>query len=246
MTHEEARARIAKQFDDGMLGPLEMQALRAHLRGCDACKAVYDEHAQIERALDGGANQAARFIARGRPRVESPPRGARRFVWAAAATVAAAAALVFFVMRPDIEPMIARGGPGEVTPQIQLFKQAGDEAPVRSTGSIAATDGLLFAYTNPKRSAARFLAIAGRDASGQIRWFHPQWLNASERPKTIEIDAGVADKELPNIVRHPYPPGPLEICGVFSAKPRSVPDLDAEMSRGWPPKGHCVTVTVTP
>lgn len=246
MTHDVARALIEKQFDEGVIAPLSMQALRAHLRGCEACKAVYDAHAQVEQALDGGANQAARFVARGRPRVESVRRPERRFVWVAAATVAAAAALVFFIMRPDIEPLIARGGPGDVEPTIQIFRQATTEKPQRARAAIRAGDGLLFAYTNPKRSAARYLAIVGRDASGQIRWYHPQWLDATTQPKTIAIKPGVADAELPDAVRHPLPTGPIEICGVFAAKPRPVPQMDAELTLRWPPEGHCATLQVTP
>lgn len=245
MTHDEARARIARQFDEGLLAPLEAQALRAHLRQCAACRAIYDAHAQVERALDGGANQAARLVLRGAPPVTPARPGLRRFVWAAAATVAAAAGLLFWIMRPDIEPLIARGDPTPVPSAVHVFVLKGDRpVKIAADAGIPRDAALLFAYTNPTASPARHLAIVGRDAAGALRWYHPQWLSAADAPKSVAIRAGVADQPLPDAVRHPYPPGPLEICGIFSAEPRAIPALDADLSRAWPPSGPCVRLEV--
>lgn len=92
----------------GELPPDELAALRAHLRGCAACRARYDQLARTADALDGGAASAARERAAlmrtleggAAPRAVAPKRA-----WVRAAFVLApAAVLAVWWARPLAPP----------------------------------------------------------------------------------------------------------------------------------------------
>lgn len=249
MTHDQVRALIDRQFADGPLPPLEDQALRAHVRGCAACRAYYDRVAELEARLGGDAAIVERLRARGLPAGGLPAEPARpRRRWIPAVALAASVAIGVGIWWGRTAPAEwgVKGGGARGAARIVVFHQAADGAVKRADGSIRAADGLLVSYTNPQGGAG-YLGVVGRAEDGQLFWIQPPWTDARARPSSVAIARGVADRELPQVVHHALPTGPLEICGIFTAEARAVPEWDAALSRQWPPAGaDCHRVEVAP
>lgn len=240
MTHDACRALLARHFTEGDLAGLEQQALRSHLRGCAECRADFDARVDAEAAL-GPHAQATRMAAEAahwRP----PARPAlRRWMGVAGAVVAAAGVAVVVVRdHRDVgadEALRARGTEGAAPPTafVTLHRQdAEGTGPL--TDAMRATDAVLVAYTNGRDSTAAYLAVAGRDARGAVHWFYPAWREAAESPRSVPIDRGVADRELPDAVSVSPAPGRMEVCALFTDRPLDVKSVDAELTRGreWP------------
>src|SRR5262245_46316132 len=104
----------------GELDPARDERLRAHLRGCEACRAHYDRLARAAAVLSGGASASARERARLFAALDAPvsaaaapaapaPVGRRRTWLTVGLVLAPVAALVLWFARPD------RGGDDGVT-----------------------------------------------------------------------------------------------------------------------------------
>ncbi len=242
----EARARVDRQVAEGPLPPLEAQVLRAHLRGCDACRRYYDRAVDLEALLEGRdvpEAQVERLVALGPP----PPARRRLPVVPIGLAVAAAAAVTFVALRDEPPEFQARGGGGGVAASFAVFALRDGEP--RRTETVRRGEGLLFAYTNPTGSAHRFVIIAGRDAAGRAHWFHPAFASPDDDPRSVPVEAGVADRELPEAVYVDAAPGPMQVCAVFTASPLRVRDADLALERdgSWPPGARvCKMLTVSP
>lgn len=241
MNHEQARALIARRFQAD-LPPLEEQALRAHLRGCPDCKAFYDRHAAAEIELEGGAGQVDRLRQAG-PRV---PVRSRRRVWIGAAIAAAAALLVVFFIPRNVDQYVARGGDAGHGAWMRVYVKAGEQ--MGPAEVVEPGQGLLFSYSLERGAPHRFVAIAGRDAKGTVHWFHPAYEQPEDTPRSVPVEPGVADRELPDAVFVEAAPGPMEICAMFTADALDVKAVDGwlMLESGWWPNAttSCTTVTV--
>ena len=256
MKHENAIALIETQFEQGALPEIQAQALRAHLRGCGSCRATYDQAVELERALEGGAvlsrAQLARQMAR-LPEALAKQRGLPRLKnWGfRIAGLAAAAMVALFVFRAaeDDDGFQGRGGgcQSEGTAWVRVFRKSGDDVSALAH-QMDPKDGLLFAYTNQQHSGIRYVAVVGRDARGRVHWYHPAYQTPTDRPSSLSIEPGVADRELPEIVFADHSAGMLEICALFTAEPLQIHELDVKLEAGepWPEeaKRHCVQVEV--
>lgn len=250
MNHERARALLARRFDDGALAPLEEQALRAHLRGCPPCRALFDQYADAEAGLEGTPGRPSEAqLARMRDSVPPPARARRGALIVAAATVAAAALGGFLLLRSSGPDFTARGnGPGADVGLRVFTERSGKTAPAEA--GVRVGDGLLFAYSMEKGAPHRYLAVVARDAKGAVHWFHPGYETPEDTPQSVSVQAGVADQPLPDSVYVDMAPGPMEICGLFTRDPLDVRSLDAWLTanRGaWPQHAQaCVKVEVQP
>jgi hypothetical protein len=244
MTHDDCRALLGRHFTEGDLSGLQQQAMRSHLRGCVDCRKAFDAHALAEAAL--GPNAAGERMAREHEHWRPAPAPASGRSWTRVLAFGGAgllaAGLAFTLGRtagaPALEDEVqARGGAsGPVaTAWIALHRQRGDDTePLGRT--MSSSDALLVAYTNGGGSAATYLAVAARDATGHVHWLYPAWENAQTAPVSVPIAQGVADEELPDAVVPNPPVGPLEICALFTRTPLNVPEVDAALEKGgeWP------------
>ncbi len=253
MDHERADALMREQFSTGPLAPHQHQALRIHLRQCDACRARYDQLARIETSLEGGDPAPAavvdRMLAAGPPPpAEAETEAPRRRFLVLAPLLAAAAAMLLFFVPPTHDEIGIRGGPGEgKVAWVEVFVARGD-AVTRLPDAIDGGDELLFAYTNLKQSPYRALAIAGLDAAGHAHWYHPAYTSVAEAPVSLAVTPGRADVELATRVRARHAPGPLRICAMFTTRPQQIKQVDAalEGEGRWPADAHldCYDVEV--
>lgn len=239
MTHEGARGLIERRFTAPGL-PVEDEArLRTHLRDCAPCRRIYDQAAVIEQALAGDVlppAAEARLLAR-------VPGGRPRRWWPALALAAAAAVVaVGLALRPDgvpldLAPAELQARSGEVKGRkawISLYvRRAGQVSPAPAV--LHPSDGLQVAWTAMRDAEVGFLAVAGRDAAGQVQWYFPAWLRPEDAPVSLPITPGGAAVELPEVVFIEPAAGLLEVCALFSQKPLVIKDIDPAIAAGrWP------------
>jgi len=243
------RELLRRQFVDGRLDPEADRELQALLRASAELRAEYARWVELERTIEGrdvSQAQIERLLARGAPAPQSddsssaPPAPSRlRGAGVAAVLFVAAAAAVLLTVSPPSPGPTARSGGGASgrLAWITVFQAGAEDAPLRRVDEAARADApFAFAYSNLADSPYRYLAIAGRDAAGGVRWFHPAYTDASQRPQSVTIEAGVADVELKELVGFDLPPGRLEVCALFSTTPLDVHSLDARLESGapWP------------
>ncbi|HET7538671.1 MAG TPA: hypothetical protein VFK05_02330 [Polyangiaceae bacterium] len=120
---------------------------------------------------------------------------------------------------------------------VKIYRSRGGAEPELIKGRLSPGDGLLFAYTNLGRQPFDYLMLFAVGASGQIHWFYPAYEQLGDNPKSIEIEHGMAEVMLSQVVRHRYAPGPLVIYALFSRKPLRVLEVEEwlEQQRGQPP-----------
>lgn len=84
-------------------------------------------------------------------------------------------------------------------------------------------DGLLFSFDNLGPTPFDYLMIFAVDSAGEVYWFYPAYEQAGADPASIAIRArGQRGVELPDLIRHAFPAGPLAIYGVFTRAPLQV------------------------
>lgn len=250
MTHEAARALVERHFSGESLSSLEVQAMFSHVRGCAACRAAYDALADGERAALGPGAVAERMAALApdwRPATSVSPdapriRERRGLAVAFGAFAVAAGAVLWFGLarRPEaVDPVtdvrIRGGAPASAAAWISLYRDvAGRGEPLGDT--LKAGDALLVAYSATRDNDRAFLAVAAKDAEGRIHWLQPAYTEAGQRPQSLAIEAGVADRTLPEAAVVRPARGPLEVCALFTARPLDIAAVDSALEQGaaWP------------
>ena len=248
----QARALLRRQFlGEEPLTPEEAEALRDYVAQSPELRARYDRLVQLERAIEGSnvpRAQLDRMLDAGPP----PVAPSRLQTLAPAIGVLAAAAAIALVVLPQDDGFNARGGGSkDRAAWVSVFVAASEKAPIRPLGeTMKKGDALLFSYTNTQASPYRFLAVVGLDAEGRAHWFHPAYENEADRPKSVPIDAAVADVELGARVFVQPAPGRMRLCGVFSTVAVDVVAADRalETKKTWPKDSRldCHDVEVVP
>ena len=79
-------------------------------------------------------------------------------------------------------------------------------------------------YRRGADSRLDYLMVLAVAADRQIRWFYPAHADAAADPRSLWIGAAAHATEtieLPDLIEHELPPGPLALYGLFTAPPRS-------------------------
>jgi hypothetical protein len=111
--------------------------------------------------------------------------------------------------------------------------------PERLGDALAASDGLLFSYSNLGSEPLSNLMIFAIDTSGEVHWFHPAYQREGTNPTSISIEKGAAQVPLAELIEDQFPPGPLTIHALFSNRPLRVLEVE-----GWlklEPKSNLVS-----
>lgn len=92
-------------------------------------------------------------------------------------------------------------------------------------------DGLLFSFDNLGPTPFAYLMIFAVDSAGAVYWFYPAYEQAGTDPASIAIRGrGQRAVELPDLIRHAVPAGPLAIYGVFTHAPLQVSRVEAAIA----------------
>lgn len=92
-------------------------------------------------------------------------------------------------------------------------------------------DGLLFSFDNLGATPFGYLMIFAVDGAGEVYWFYPAYEQAGADPASISIRGqGPRAVELPDLIRHSFPAGPLAIYGVFTHAPLRVSRIEESIA----------------
>lgn len=166
-------------------------------------------------------------------RVPYESRAPRRRAWSMAALgIAACAALALWIAVPRPVPEFrARAATAhprrEQWAGIQVYQVGARNDPQRLGDRLAASDGLLFSYTNLGAHPFGYLMIFSLDARGSVRWYHPAYEREGTNPAAIPIERGAAQAPLAEVIHQDLAPGPLRIGALFSEKPLHVLEVEA-------------------
>jgi len=233
----------------------EDRRLFAHLPRCPTCRTRYRTHSLLE-GLEPDAplrvqHRLAPAVFGPRPKWRAPPRDLLFF---GGLGLAAATALVL-IARPAAPPFGGddaasgfqprgqeRAGEGTagtpfgaeaLVPSLEVFRVPPAGAPVRAGAVVHSQDGLAFSYRNPPQGGGwSFLLVFARAPSGRVFWYWPAWLDSTQRPSAVAIQTTGVPVELGESVRHPLPPGPVELFGLFAHQPYTVQDIEAALAEG--------------
>jgi hypothetical protein len=229
--------------------PADERALRPHLGDCEPCRARYRRQLLLAR-LDPEAPSPEERIASGlalgpgsagehESTPLSPPGRLFRLVLPAATVVAAAAAVLMLVGRPDPgDGFAARGGARDASawessaasPPLRVYRVVEGAPPVPVTGSVGRDDELAFAYENTV--GKKYVMIFGVDENGRAYWFHPAWIRADEEPRAIEARKGGGLVTLPDAISHAIAGTQLDVHALFVDEPLTVKQAEARLAAG--------------
>jgi hypothetical protein len=236
-THCAQRRLIDRHFA-ARITPREESALRAHLPGCDPCRARYERH-MLHAELVGGRPHMAERLAVGLgvgptpvARASHDLRSQGRWVLAAATAAACVALAVHGQIghAPDSE-FSARGPASNVTGgALEIYRVAEDGSTEPSEGWVSARGELAFAYRNPTGFAR--LLVFGVGDGGDIYWFHPAWTDESQDPVAVPIDVGEGPFELPEAIHHEVRGSRLRVVALFTNDALSVRAVEEGWRRG--------------
>jgi hypothetical protein len=71
------------------------------------------------------------------------------------------------------------------------------------------------------------LAVDGR---GGVHWYYPAYERLGEDPAAVPIRARALGVELGEEIRHPLPPGRLQVIALFLPAPRRVLDVERDVA----------------
>ncbi len=239
-------ARTLAAYLEGELSQSEAQAVEAAARGSAAVQRDLEGMQEIRAALGSVDEEALRgdlvpelraAIAREHPRTERPlRRGPLRLalsLLAGGCLVLIAAVLITHRLREG--EVRSKGGAIEEDAWVGLhvLRVRGAGQPLRVEGQLAASDALVFAYSNAGPRPYSHLAIFAVGDGGEVFWYYPPHERAGGDPSSQPIEAG-ADVELREAVRHALRPGPLALYAIFTRAPlrvRQVEDAVAALVR---------------
>lgn len=233
-----ATEQLVDRYFAGRLPPDRVDAMRAHLRDCDRCRAHYDRLAQADqKALGWSAARALSdrrlldaIVGGGTVRAGVAP--ARRwwlaFVLAPTAAVAAAFAFAIFLQAPAEDRLAARGA-GTIQAQVGIGVAGVDPVrhlvyDARRPEGVALDHRLRFSYSNA--GAAHFLFLFGVDDALQPFWYFP--LPEEKTGLAIERGAQASQLTLPyetELARRHHV-GRLRVVALFTVEPIALTTVD--------------------
>ncbi len=224
------RWRVRRHFAGSISASAERK-LRAHLSGCDDCRAYYQDFLLLAE-LDPQALPAVERLGRGLGLVE---RGKLQAALPAlgALGLACAALLAFSALRArpdaaDSQEFAARGSVAEAPSSFVRVYRAGATRAELVGGQIARDDELAFAYEN--RAGFEYLLVFGVDERGQVFWYYPAWTDASATPTALPIRKSRELLELPDAVRQKLVGKRLRLLSIFTHEPLSVRAVEERLT----------------
>ena len=215
------------------------ETVRAHLRGCDECRARYDQLKLTARALgDDGANEEQERLMKSLPlprRGEGRGEGKRALYAAAAAIIIAVAVTLLLVNRPSDE-VTMRGAtePQELTYSLRVY---GKDAPGEKVRLIADFPGSKEASVGMRAELQYVVKPGTKTVLVETRGMGGQLVTARSEPGAEELAA--VGKAFPVGA---FGPGNIEVC-VAEVTPQQQ-TIDEAVKAGATKR--CSTLLVSP
>jgi hypothetical protein len=222
--------------------------LRAHLRSCEACRALYDRRVTLHRALLGlpadepSAHERRRLMAASMP---TEPVRERALGWLRPLAVALSVALVAVVgllvrppgTAPTEEEYIGARGTNRTQPEQPLVgigvsgvTESGREYEVLAEGEIHLDDYMRFFYTNESDELTHLFVMGLQ--GGEPLWYYP----LPEELRSISIASGdeARSVQLPDETRlgARHHAGRLRVVALFTPSALRLSDVALALERG--------------
>lgn len=214
---------------EGQLTTEQAAALEAELESPEG-KARLEEHRKFLEVLRAPAPEGEDIdlVPSVRKKLERQALGSGRVWWGALAAVAAV--VVGVAVYPGREEFRSKSGGVEHRDRwtgIQTFELGQKGQAIPSDGSVDAKSPLMFRYTNASAQPYSHLMIFGVDATGEVRWYYPAYVDPNTNPAALSIN----DKArlLSDEISHPLPPGQMVVHGLFLRNAVSVKDVEARV-----------------
>jgi len=232
--HRRQRRLVDGHFR-GQVSPTDEREMRQHLVICDGCRDYYRRHLRLAAVDPERALPMRDRLARGlglRPVLVAPRRPG--WLGVLGAVTACALVLLAFAIRgrdtarpPRFQP---RGAAGSAPAgQLLVYEIARGQPARQAITDVSASSALAFAYANIAHR--RRLMVFAVDQRRQVYWYHPAWNDAAQDPIALEIAGDDAIHELPQAIIHQVGGRSLQIFGVFLDDPRSVRQIETQVSR---------------
>jgi hypothetical protein len=260
--------RVDRAFSAGRKpGGRAAMAMRAHLASCQSCRARYRRNLVWESALPDGAARAESRLwleiqrvsaaapaavtlgGQARPGLAGQRQAGRPGLTLLLGAAAVAALLVvpasMFLRRDVAGRPVSRGGAPALgmPPTLHVFHAVGGTAAEPVEDRIRASDGLLFAYSNPGTAYSHLMVFAV-DEAHRVYWFYPAYLRAGEDPEAIAIQPERNGVELAEEIRHPFSPGRARLFALFLPGPERVLTVEQAVARAYAAPGVSLTEEV--
>jgi hypothetical protein len=227
LTACECEGSVEKHFSGG-LDVDEERALRAHLPGCNLCRARYHRHLLLE-ALDPAASPVAARLARGLGLAfRGGARGRARAAWSLGVLLplAGVAALLLVWARHPAPGNSGAGfqSRGAARAELHAFRLATGRAPRVLGDRLGSREELAFAYKNP--TGRRYLLVFAVDEHRHVYWYHPAWSDERSTPTAVPIERGPETIELPEGIAHAYDGQRLVLHTLFTDRAVSVREVE--------------------
>jgi len=238
---------------EGDVTPSERAALEAQLRDEPAVRRELDcVRSIVERVRADDDVACIDLVPAVRAAIAAPPKSRARprmlIAWAVAASAVAALSLLWIARDHTGDEFRAKAAavhrdPGQWS-GIAVYQQAATGGFRRIDQHVERGRALAFTYTNLGAAPFRYLAIVAIDAQGEHYRYYP----ADDDGTAISIQPGSA-VQLPDLVEHDLPTGPLAIYAVFANQPLTMVAVDAALGHSGRPRDavvHRVDVRVGP
>jgi hypothetical protein len=205
-----------------------VRAAMKRVRRCDDCRRRYERHLLFERARPPGSGDDRLWRSIQVTASAPPARASRPRVALLVAAFAGVALFVGVRRHTSDDGFVARGvETAAAAPALHLYRNvAGRAEPVSE--SVRTGDGLLLAYSNP--SDLPYLMVLAVDGRGGVHWYYPAYERLGEDPAAVPIRARALGVELGEEIRHPLPPGRLQVIALFLPAPRRVLDVERDVA----------------
>jgi hypothetical protein len=244
LDHATAR-RLIDAYLGGELEASQVEAMRDHLRDCDACRARYDARVGAEQRVLGGeeagqlANRRVLESLLADPGLHAQRAPERRwwpaFILAPAAALAAALAFTLTLSPPDADPGLRARGADAGVLDVGLGVTAVDPRSgaiydARRPEGVRLEHRLRFSYTNAA-GPARYLFLLGVDDALRPYWYYP----LPEEGQSVAIESGAAARQKPlpfeTELRRRHSAGRIRVVALFSAHPVALEAVEEVLDR---------------
>ena len=110
---------------------------------------------------------------------------------------------------------------------LQVYRAHAAPSLVPVQHELSREDALVFSFFNTGSKPFTHLMVFAVDASAEVRWFYPEYIDERADPESIPLTAEPSRTLLPYEVRHDYALGPIKVYALFTHRPLRVSAVEA-------------------
>ncbi len=218
---------------DGQVSEERGRQLRGHVEACRQCRSrLAAEEELLRRLAQPIAEPSPVSVERLMARLDqAPPVRRSPLGWVGAGALAAALATGVLLAPRGAPELQARGG----EPSDAIGKRAGvqlrrvdDPSRAIEPGAAVPAEAAFFASYRNLEAVELYLAAFGLDASGEIHWLYPGFVDPDSDPFSVPLSPAEVPSALGESVRLESPaPGPMKVLLLVTRAPLRVSQIES-------------------